>query len=296
MRHFLDTELKGHAIVFDGPLDLLREARRANSGPDPYHGKVNVNWPGRVATSWDGLHKFLSTPWPEATFMIREIVDAVKSTEMPKPVSIKRRMRWDDADGEVDVDRVMQGETEFYRRGKRQQVFGSSHVALLCNLDTDQHHSTNRTGVFFRSACAIAVADLLEDAGYSVEMWAWCRGDTVYAKPNHNQFICCRFKEAGDPIDYDACCDTLSHWFTTVAIYGAMAAVERPVTPIHQQGMHETIGPWLKYMDVAEGVRRVTVPTVTSSWMDADAVKSGITNAIKAAQKVLTEVAATDGL
>jgi hypothetical protein len=223
---------------------------------------------------------------------VEYVQDKVMKESMPTPKSIKRKPRWSDNDGEVDVDRAMHGEPEFYRRVTREKVTGPTHIALVTNLDSPG--LVNSSGLFYRSTAAIAATDILENLGYSVEIWVWCRGEKVFPRPNDHQFVGVKVKESGDPIDKNALCDTLSAWFTSEAVFGSFAACPtKPVAlgiPIEASMSATTvkdsgIGPWIKYLDVDQGVTAVPVPM---AW-------GGLEAAVECAKKILENVITAQG-
>lgn len=305
MKHFLDRQLKGHALIFDGPLDLVKHARDANQGPSPFKKVKDVNWPGRKGNTWDDLERFLHSPWPEAVNMVRRVAEGIRQSDLPEPKDVRRKPRWSEDDGDVDVDRVMYGEPEYMRTTKRQRVQGSMTVSIISNLDSTKSVRCNPSGVFFRSACSIALADILNDLGYTVEIWTWTRGSGVYPKPYDKQFIACRPLAAGQPVDVDAMCDTMSHWFTTQATFGAFAACpdtkpegfgyavepDTTTTEFEKCGM----GEWKKYLDLDQGTFPVCVPMIYGSMWGADRLADGISNAVTQARRVLDAIVAAQG-
>jgi hypothetical protein len=299
VRHFLDEQMKGHALLFDGPLDLVKAAREANEGKlRPFQTNTRVYWPGRKGNTWAEMERFLHEPWPEAMKLISKVVAGIKGTDLPQPKDVRRRPRWSEDDGEVDVDRALHGDPDYMREVKRTMVTGPFHIALVSNLDLGSSHRCNPSGVFFRSACAIALADMLEDLGYTVEIWTWTRGLNVYPQPYPHQFLACCPKRAGDPVDFDALCDTMSAWFTVNASFGAFAAC--PTPPVSKGSAVEPnfettdvaktgIGKWLKYLDIQDDVVTVPIPMIYGSlW--SDGISDGANNAVKAAHKVLETI------
>lgn len=281
MKVILDEKLKGHAMLFDGPLDVIRHAKKANSGKDPFFNPEYQRWPGRVGRSWEDFDKFLHSPWNEAVAKIDSIINVVKKYVKP-PKSIKRKLRWDENDGDVCVNRLLQGEPEFYRRPHRPKVDAPRSIALVANLENGKDGtSVNPSGLWFRSGVAIAIADMLEEAGYSCEVWIWNLGWYLFPKPNHKCFIAWKAKAAGAVVDKHAMADSMSYWFTTQAVIavpaanpvgietksdyplGAAIMPNQGVTDVEQVGM----GEWIKYMDIDEGMQKVAVPMVYSwSW------------------------------
>ncbi len=215
------------------------------------------------------------------------IVDKVtKDPTMPKPKSIKRKGHWSDTDGEVDVDRAMKGEPDMYRLVKRERVAGPTSVALVANVDCPG--MVNKTGLFYRSMAAIALTDILENLGYSVELWMWCLGGGVYPRPHDKQFTACCMKQAGDPVDKSALCDTLSAWFCSEGIFGTFPIVancqgygyamegEDNAKTLKDSGLRG----WERHLDISQNVMAVPVPAVYGS----------VDNAAKCTRTVLTNI------
>jgi len=295
MRAFEDHGMKGWAMMFDGPLELVELARAASeNNPAALIKRININWPGRRGHDWSKVSEFLRSPWPEATKLIRYVTDGIMRDNLPQPASVKRRPRWNEDEGDVDVDRLLGGEPEYMRQMKRGKSTGPTHVALIGNLDAGEYHNCNSSGVWFRSAACIALADILENLGYTVEIWVWNRGESVYPEPLPHQFIACRPKAAGEPVDIDALCDTMSSWFTTNAIFAAMNTC--PVKPkgigyLVEADHYELdpeksgIGGWYRYLQIGQDVIPISVPVVTG-WN----VQNGLDNAREVCRQILTKI------
>lgn len=286
MRWFHDVNLGGHVGIFDGPLELAEAARDANKGPNPFKRLERIQWPGIHINpgDWDGAAALLRKPWPEAVSMVRYVADQVRqSRELPLPKSVKRRPRWSDDDGDIDVDRAMKGESDMYRSARRHRSTAPMHIAFVTNLDaTIGWWHTNSTGVFFRSAASIAMSDILEDAGYSVEIWIWSRGLNVFPEPDSEQFIACKVKAAGDVVDYDALCSSMSDWFCTQAIVGSIASNPHAKVKDKGLGVEASLGNfylengepdwysygidyWVSYLDIETDCQVIPIPMVCGS-------------------------------
>lgn len=291
MRHILDKELKGHAMIYGGPLEMLQSARTASKNPVglKFNGyPPDTNYPGRKGKGWDAHVAFIGTPWPIAMKCIDMVQDAIRKENMPTPKSRKRKGFWSDIEGEVDVPRALSGEPELFRNIKRQQRVGPTNISLVTNLDSPG--SCNSTGLFYRSIVCIAVADILEELGYSTEIITWCYGYAVFPAPYDRQFTVCRVKEAGNPIDKTALCDSLSAWFTLEVIFGTFPACpginrcsyggailgETKPESIEKAGMKG----WEKYLDITEGTMGVPIPHVAGT----------LEAAVNASKEVLTKI------
>jgi hypothetical protein len=275
MIHFTDNELGGQAMIWDGPYGLIKAAQEINNGPEPYLSKVNVNFPGRKGKSWNDLEGFFHSPWVEALARVQYVQDAIRASGMPEPKSVKRKPYINETAGEVDIDRAMKGDPEYFRSFRRQSTKSPTSIALVTNLDSPA--SVNPSGLFFRSTACIAATDILEELGFSVEIWVWCRGDNVFKKPNHRQFTAIRLKKQGEQCDKAALVETLSAWYTEYAIVGSIPACgvetnDESYGDVVRANTYPTsiddcgIGEWKKYLDIEQGVTAIPVPMVWGTW------------------------------
>jgi len=275
VRYSLDP-VKGHALIFDGPKDLIDTAARVQAADPKVRITPYFRFTGREGNSWKDAQGFISKPWPEAVSMVERIVEQTKDTPLPSPKSARRKPRWSDNDGEVDVDRAMQSEPDLYRKVSREHTSGPLTVSLICNVDVQS--TPNKTGVYWRSAAAVAAADLLEQAGYSTEVWFWVGSRYAYPDPHPHQCVFCRIKEAGQPLDIDALCDTLSHWFLKAAFASFDAC---PTRPTNIGGIDDKLGGWMKHMDV-QGTYPVEVPIVFSPAAAVEATRTVLQTVVDA--------------
>lgn len=287
MRHFFDPALGGHALIFDGPLELIEAARDANRGANPFHKLKGFRWPGRQCDpgNWARAARYLTEPWPEAVAHIDYVVEYIKKQELPTPQSVKRKPRFTADDGEIDIDRWMGGDHEFFRQVKRTRLKNSMHVALVSNVEeTDSWVMINSSGLYFRSMATIALCDVLEELGYTVEVWVWNRGLGVYPAPYDEQFLACKIKHAGDILDKDAMADAMAHWFGINAMWGAIAAnpEQKPISVGHGIEADTNVNAfynedgtvnwyqygidyWVKYMDLEEDIQVYPIPFIVGN-------------------------------
>jgi hypothetical protein len=265
MRHFIDKKLGGHVMTYDGVMDLVDSACRANDGK-----KNNItnnvhpsnSWTGRSFESWQQLKTKMSEPWVEGVKQCREFLDELSTMNLPQPQSRRRKARWHEEDGTIDCDRALAGEAEMYRLVTRQRVRGATNIALLCNLDAC--YSNSPDAIFLRGAAAIAAADLLEAADYSCEIWLWCKGNSVYKAPHSQQFTCARLKECGDPINMDSLVNGLSAWFLRTAVFGSFADIPG-ISNLRGLGSADSVlGEWKQHMDISDNCMQLLVPFCTN--------------------------------
>lgn len=233
MQYIHDKKIKGHIMRGTSFVNMMDETiagnRKAKGYKVVHESEINIKYPGREAKgSWDAARALLSQPWKEAVAHVDQYIEAVAKFPLPEPHSIKRKMKWNDDEGEIDVPRAMDGEGEMYRKGFRRKIKAPSQIVLLANLDCPWN--CNKSGVFFRSVACIVLADILESKGYGVEIWAWCAGGNVFPRGQDKQFNALQVKRSDQPLDKDTLANVLSAWFTRYVIWGSWNA--NPVQPI----------------------------------------------------------------
>lgn len=102
----------------------------------------------------------------------------VLQENLPEPKTVKRLKRWDEANGdEFDNDRFRSGQ-EAWRKTSRERVSGVKSITLAtmvggsCSVETED--------MMWTPAVALALCDLLENAGYSVKLIACEYAITAY--------------------------------------------------------------------------------------------------------------------
>lgn len=259
--HVPDSDAKGHAMIFHGPLAAANAAEygykrrgKKNVIPFDYYHITNA---GKQFRSWDDVRAELNKIWPEAAQEIKEMAQELRGS-MPQAKSRKRKRKWSEDEGEVDVDRLMQNRDDYYEGHKREVANATiGNIALLCNLDWN----CSPKDIFWRGAATAAVADILEEDGYIVEIWSWTSGYNVYKRPLHGQFTGVRIKAAGEPLDVVAVAHAISGWFMLLGIFGSFASI-----PEYESlgSLDHNLKKWMKHMDIdTENVTVLEIPIVT---------------------------------
>lgn len=275
MRHITDKRLCGHAMIFEGPLDILKSARKYNEHLPKSQTFVRIqhqSWNGRAFQNWDEVEGAFGKPLDDEIKKVDKMLEKLRSMDLPQPKSRKRKMKNVEDTGEVDVDRALHGDPDFYRRATRETHHGPATIALICNLDAalcDDHDA-----IFWRGCAAIACTDVLEQAGYGVEIWMWCLGRMVYPAPYDRQFTCCRVKKAGDTPDIHSLITSLNGWFTRVGVFGSFMCC--PTPPLRLGGACMDLGEWKKYLDIEESVQPFHIAVVTSEQGAIQAAKDAL--------------------
>jgi hypothetical protein len=254
MRYYVDKVMKGWVQLFDRPMDMLDAARKANpDGGGPERGSERwfseQHWIGSniALKGWKDVEKYLKTPWEYGIKEVKKLVEKITPV-LPEPRSIKRKFRWSDQDGEVDVSRAVADDPYFMRETHRDFRPHAVSISLLCQFADSA--SVAGGDIFWRGAAAIATMDLLERAGYTCEVWTWQVSRNIYAPPYRSALQACRIKKAGDPIDMALIVAVLSGWFFRTAGLSAEDWPTRCYGENHGQVVRHLSDEWKHHIDI----------------------------------------------
>lgn len=305
MRVKLDNDFGGWVMLFDSVTELADQAAASVksgkwSATWAKRFQEQILFVGRHAKKGVmDAGRLLREPWPEAVALVEQVKRAAEQ-DAPEPESIKRKPRWVDTEGDISVDRVLGGEQDVYRTTTKKFVQGVPSITLLTNLDTlggmdrtsgvvtmtkpkydylyvydppryeivgqEPYEVEWGTGMFWRSVACAAAVDILEAAGYTVDVWAWCNGWGVY-KEHDKQFTAVRLKAAGQPLNLDAVCNATSFWFTYYALFASFAVAPEKLRGIG--GLTPAFGKEIDHLDLGD----TFVLPVRNLYTAAEAVK-----------------------
>ncbi len=280
---YFHQKVNGEVMIFDSLVGMAEETAAKQKGltrfaPCRIAPKQSMEgWTGSQPMSWDEVPQCTTRSWSVAKDQVQGIINQlVEGDTLPRPKSRKRTRRFSEDDGtDVSYDRLAAGHDwweDTYRANRR----GPTTVTIFTNLDAGA--STGPYSIFWRGAAAIAATDILENAGYMVELIMWCKGRSVFPHPHHVQLTVLRLKEAGVPVDMQALCCGLSGWFLRVVVFGSFHLGTR--TPDSIGGMDYNILPIDIEQIAIDGSMHVRIPPNTY----------GFEGAVAAARKAVIEV------
>jgi hypothetical protein len=204
--------MEKHFRAFETAQEMIdyNTARIAEGGRQYQPWKTHRNdWVGREFSSWDQVCKEANETWGKGLRLVNDMLSQFSTVELPKPVSRKRKPAWSPDDGdEIENDRLRSGQ-DCWRTTRRQVTSGPSTVAIVANVCTSSFHESS--DIIWRGAAAIVLANLLEDAGYRVELWA-AKG-TPHEPGDAGVFHSMCLKRADQPLDVATLVNAISGWF-----------------------------------------------------------------------------------
>ncbi len=291
----------GTFVTTDSLHEAVQEVAKHCKVTKGYRGNTG-EWEGRAFGSWDEISKAFLEPWKDGLEKVNNMLDAIRNSGIEPPESVRRRNKWNEMSGEINIDRILMGEPEYMRQGVRRNSSAPRNVAILCNVGNLGGYTADQ--IFWRGAAAIAAIDLLEEAGYQCEVWCWnhalnCFGysssyspysrkkkygsrgayseeskeklNEMHPQGGDSFFFCAKLKECGDPVDLDRLTNGLSAWFFRTVIFGMRDVVKDGA--FGSGGSQHVIGKWLPKMDVSEGMTKVNVPSVFTEKEAVEAAK-----------------------
>jgi len=204
-------------MVYDGVLDHNDEVVGKVPGMTTEFSVSDSSFVGRHFASWDDVRKAVREPWPEGAERVEKMTEALRGSDLPQPRSIRRKVRFsEDGGDEVCLDRYQEGRP-YWRTTRREGSIGPSVLTVAVQIGAPAYRKSAE--LFWRGACAIALTELLEEAGYSVELWAYSYGQKVFTN-GHNAFQAVRVKDGSDRIDVHALATATAGWYFRTMIFG----------------------------------------------------------------------------
>ena len=182
------------------------------SHPAPYDSPMDRR--PELGRSFDGIKEAAAAatkPWDDGIKLVSEMmVELRKEIKMPKPVSLKRQKVWSDEDGdEIDFDRLRAGEP-FYRTTKKQNSIRTKQITLI--VDVGGACSRRAKELLWRGIACIALAKILEDAGFRVEIWT-IEAATGAFKSGKGLATLTKLKGMKDRLNIGTIAATVSAWY-----------------------------------------------------------------------------------
>lgn len=193
---------------YDSVAELV-EAATAARQRDPEDGCFHSpDWVGRSFATWEDVVAAANGTWDEGVRQVESMVEELRGIELPAPVSRRRRAVWADEGDEFNHDRFRSGQ-ECWRAMRRQTYRAPQHVTIIAQVGGVA--TVPAAAFLWRGAAAIALADLLEQAGYRVTVYAANRAEKVGGR--HERLRWVRIKDGADPVNLAGMVSAMAPWF-----------------------------------------------------------------------------------
>lgn len=171
--------------------------------------RTHSSFAGRNFSEWSQIYKAVQSLWPQGMDIYSSMMNELQDEQLPQPRSIKRRKRWsEDGGDELDIDRL-RSDRPYWRTTHRDAKPGPLNVTILTDVSTSSYVKADK--ILWRGAAAICLTNILEEAGYRVELQAVNHVTGAYADGTGHACSVC-LKESQDPLDVSSLINVVSGW------------------------------------------------------------------------------------
>lgn len=206
---------------FDSVAEMDRE-----TNPDFARDYVgNTSFIGRELKTFDDVKDAITSNWDEGILTMMEFSERLENETLPEIKSLKARRRYNNSEGEVDTDRMLGGDPNYYFQMEKEQDGKLPEVTIV--IDCTGEYYRDAMDLLWRGAAAIAMTKILEEKGYRSEIWA-CSGSRFYDEhPDRGVVVATQLKKTSDPLDVSTLINTVSGWFFRTEMFTLWATIAR---------------------------------------------------------------------
>ncbi len=204
-------------LQFDGPLHLvesIRQVEQDQSVREEFAERSFHGCPWEIKNV-DGLRSALTKTWAEGIAKVEQTVRELSGIDLPEPKIRRRAKAWSEDGDEVCLDRLERGQP-CWRTTKKKPMPASKVITLAVGVAASAMYSAE--DLAWRTASAVALADLLEPLGFACEIVAYRYSGGMYVD-GRDSLIMVPVKEASSPLDIGTLVSTLSPWFCRTAFF-----------------------------------------------------------------------------
>lgn len=208
MREY-DSKLKAYIATWDSFADMAADCTpRGHLLPNDC--LTRPHFVGREWESWKAVERDCQTAWTDGADIVTQLRDSLDLSDLPRPVSRRRVLRWREDDGdELDRDRLYAGASP-WRATMRESRHGPQFVQVVTDVCTGA--CVDHKDILWRGAAAVALTDILESAGYRVELVAAKYVTHAYDDNRRGLAAAVTLKRPGDPLDIATLAAAVSGW------------------------------------------------------------------------------------
>lgn len=177
---------------------------------------------GKDFSTWEELQEFTKSVWEDGLQELEMFVERLRKTEIRPIKSHKRTVVWGPTGDELDIEKLQAGDPNCWKSYAREKTDGPTSLTIIIDTSTPWHvHSAD---ILWRGAAAIALTHILEEKGYSVELWVVAGSHLFASKPYPCVQACC-LKKTSDPLDAATLVNTVAGWFYRTVTFTLMRTI-----------------------------------------------------------------------
>lgn len=216
MRKLICQKTNAHIFAFDSVAEISQYA-----DPTKFKKKEN-SFSGVELKTWEEVQAKAISAWEEGMMILADSVEQLRKEPLPEIKSRSRSFTWSFTEGdEMDTERMLAGEP-YWKHYSREESSGPTEVTIITDTTTPFH--MDPMDVLWRGAVAVALAILLEEKGYRVELWV-VNGSLLYSDKSHGVCTAACLKKTSDPLDKSTLINVMSGWFYRNAIFTLLESI-----------------------------------------------------------------------
>jgi hypothetical protein len=177
-----------------------------------------ASYVGRQFNSWQEVKRAAESAWPEGLALLQKLKDELADVRLPQPQNLRRQARYsEDTGDEICLDRLRR-QLPYWRTTHRDHRPGPLSATILTDLATVWSQSSE--SILWRGAATICLTNILEQAGYRVEIWTYDCTRT-YDGDSRDLCIATCLKRGSDPLDESSLVNSVSGWSFRTITFGS---------------------------------------------------------------------------
>lgn len=215
----IKSSLENDVFLFDSMVEVFDYINPKLS--DTYL-QAGSGFIGEKFESWADVQNKAKSAWDYGMSVLQSFVERLQKIDMPELKSRKRRVRFNtDGGDEVDIERLLTGQP-YWRESRREESSGPTEVTIV--MDATATAGVAADNILWRGAAGVALAQILEQRGYLVELWIVDAGK-LFADSQNQVIIACNLKRPQDPLDVSTLVNVASGWFYRTVTFTLMASI-----------------------------------------------------------------------
>lgn len=177
---------------------------------------------GQDFKTWEEVQEFTKSVWEDGISELEMFVERLRKTEIRPIKSHKRTVVWGPSGDELDLDKLNAGDPNCWKSYAREKTDGPTSLTII--IDTSTPYNIHSSDILWRGAAAIALTHILEEKGYSVELWV-VAGSKLFANKPYPCVQACCLKKTSDPLDAATLVNTVAGWFYRTVTFTLMRTI-----------------------------------------------------------------------